>query len=155
MKKIIKIFSTFFILLFYNCATNKNVKIFYEVMSNQTNKNLKYEKWYYENTPEEYFRNDDEILLFFNGQAFKGTKIIVDKKDTLVFEIPTEPLQCLGFKMYKVNKNKKHILIETSEHNKKLKLTIEKKYRYVTIGKSFEKPWGITYYPFFPNIACI
>ncbi len=54
MKAFINIF--FISLILFNCNINKNVSVFYENKSNETEKNIKLEKWYYENTSKKYIR---------------------------------------------------------------------------------------------------
>ena len=152
MKKKLPLFLISLILI--NCGVNKNVSIFYEDKFNETEKNTKYEKWYYENTPEEYYKKDDEILIFFSGQAFKGSRLIINKKDTLKFKEQSEPLECLGYKMYIVKKNSNFLNLISDKKKEKLKLKIDYRYNYVTIGSSIDNLWGVTYYPFFPNISC-
>ncbi|WP_313377184.1 hypothetical protein [Chishuiella sp.] len=93
--------------------------------------------------------------MFFNGQAFKGSEIIVNKKDTLKFKEQSEPLECLGYKMYIIKKSDKFLYVVSDKKEKKLKLKLNDNYDYLIIGNSFNNLWGVLYYPFFPNISCI
>ena len=111
------------ILLFFvfGCTTNKEINIFYENKSNETIKNILYEKQYNENSPAEYRRQEDEILLFFSGLSFQGSKIVVNKKDTLIFKEQTFPTECLGFKLYKIKKKNNYLLLKSDKYKKILK----------------------------------
>ncbi|GGE93357.1 hypothetical protein SAMN05443634_106110 [Chishuiella changwenlii] len=153
MKNIFNIYLVFFAFV-YGCTVNKNTDISFVNISNQTDEDKKIEKWYYENTPKEYNKKEDEILVFFSGQAFKGSEIIVNKKDTLKFKEESNPLECLGYKMYIIKKNAKFLYVISEKKQEKLKLKLNNNYDYLIVGNSLHNLWGVVYYPFFPNITC-
>ncbi len=103
---------SFFLIITQNCKTAL------EITYNSNKEKSKYEKLseeiYLNNVPEEQQKTDKEVLLIFNGLAFKGKTLFINKNDSLVFTSLPDQSGCYGILFKKIGKTEKNIKLSVS-----------------------------------------
>jgi len=143
---------SFFLIITQNCKTAL------EITYNSNKEKSKYEKLseeiYLNNVPEEQQKTDKEVLLIFNGLAFKGKTLFINKNDSLVFTSLPDQSGCYGILFKKIGKTEKNIKLSVSG-KKDVIIPIDLAYDYMEIGDSYDKnKWGVVYRKIFPNFSC-
>ncbi|MDR4954048.1 hypothetical protein REB14_17865 [Chryseobacterium sp. ES2] len=134
----------------YSCSSNK--KYYYQDISKATKENMIFQENYYKEAKGSFLRNNNQILLVFNGEAFADSKVTINNKDTLLFK-KSNSTKCLGMKLYVIDKSNKKVKLMSTK-KKSIVIPVKKEYNYVEINGSFNNKWAITYSEFFPLIKC-
>ncbi|WP_336703379.1 hypothetical protein [Chryseobacterium indologenes] len=134
----------------YSCSSNK--KYYYQDISKATKENMIFQENYYKEAKGRFLRNNNQILLVFNGEAFADSKVTINNKDTLLLK-KSNSTKCLGMKLYVIDKSNKKVKLMSTK-KKSIVIPVKKEYNYVEINGSFNNKWAITYSEFFPLIKC-
>ncbi len=122
-------------------------------MTNYNDLTIKAEEEYYKRIPDSIVRKNDEVLIVFNGEAFKNNTVILNTIDTLQF-IPKKGDNCMGMYLKAVKKSIKKITL-SSDKKQSIVFKIKNNYDYIAVNGDFDNKWAITYSKFFPSITCM
>jgi uncharacterized membrane protein len=113
------------------------------------------ESIYLNDVPKEYQKTDKDVLLLFNGEAFKGKTIVVNDKDSLSFKSQPGASGCYGVRFKKISKSTKKIKLSV-KGRKDITISILEKYEYIDIGDDYDKnKWGVVYNKILPSFFCM
>ncbi|KPH14110.1 hypothetical protein [Chryseobacterium sp. ERMR1:04] len=154
-KRFLHFFSFLTVFLFlYNCKSTVG-EFYYNDRTEKTEYEKMDEETYLNDVPKQYQKTDKDILVIFNGEAFKGKKIVINNKDSITFKIEPGSSGCYGATSRKINKSLKKIKLSV-EGKKDIIIPFIEKYDYIEIGDAYDKTkWGIQYNKIFPSYSCM
>ncbi|MEJ5051782.1 hypothetical protein WH221_18270 [Chryseobacterium culicis] len=140
------------LVLLYSCK-NLSVEYYYDDRTEKTSNEKVAEDEYFKDIPKEYQKTDNDILLLFNGAAFKGKTIIINNKDSINFKSVSES-GCYGVTYKKVNKSVKKIRLSI-DGKKDIIIPFINGYDYIDIGDAKKDKWGVGYSKILPSYFCM
>ncbi|KPH14109.1 hypothetical protein [Chryseobacterium sp. ERMR1:04] len=153
-KKFLHFFSFLIVYLaLYSCKSTA-VEFYYNDKTEKTQYEKMAEESYFSTVPKGQQKTDKDVLVIFNGSAFNGKTIIINKKDSLLFDLPPDPPGCYGILFKKIPKSTKKIRLSV-EGKKDVFIPIISKYDYIDIGDATKTKWGVNYSKNFPSYFCM
>lgn len=131
-----------------SCTAQKNIDFYYQDKTKATETDSIGYKFYLENTPKEFLKKDNEVLLFFNNAAFIDDVITVNSK-----EYNFNNYTC-GYRQIRILKRGGKINI-TSKKKQKMSFNIKKGIDYIIISGNFDNKWSVTFSEYFPVMECL
>ncbi|KFF10113.1 hypothetical protein IW15_21485 [Chryseobacterium soli] len=154
-RKFFELFFSFIIILFlYNSCKSAASEFYYNDRVEKTEYEKMAEESYFTNIPKEQQKTDKDVLVIFSGSAFKGKTVIINKKDSLSFNLPPDPTGCYGILFKKIPKSTKKIRVSV-EGKKDIFIPIIDKSDYIDIGDAKQNKWGVGYSKNFPSYFCM
>lgn len=152
-KQLLQFFNLLIIsILLYSCKASAG-EFFYNDRTEKTTNEKIAEVEYFKDIPKEYQKTDKDILLLFNGAAFKGKTVIINNKDSISFKSVSES-GCYGVTYKKVDKLEKKIRLSV-DGKKNIVIPFIKSYDYIEIGNAKKDKWGVSYSKILPSYFCM
>jgi hypothetical protein len=141
-------------LLLYSCK-NRAGKFYYNDRTEKTEYEKQAAEMYLNDVPKEYQKTDKDVLVIFNGGAFKGKTIIINNKDSISFDVKPESAGCYGVILRKIPKSEKKIRLSI-QGKRDIVIPILEKYDYIDVGDTFDKTkWGVGYSKILLGFFCM
>ena len=150
-----KITTTFFFIITFlflqGCVSTKNIDFYFQEINEASKDDIVAEKAYYKSTSQNRVRKKDEVLIVFNGEAFKKSYVVLNKSDTIHFKESSN--NCMGAYLVTQKKSAGRIHLSTPQ-KESIVFKIKKDYNYIKVNGSSENRWAIVYSKYFPLIVC-
>lgn len=130
------------------CSAQNNIDFYYQDKTIATETDSVGYKFYLENTPKEFLRRDDEVLLFFNNAAFIDDVITLNGKS-----YNFDNYAC-GYRQIRILKKDGKINI-TSKKKESITFNLKKGIDYIIVNGESDNKWSITFSEYFPIMECL